>query len=105
MASNLIIIFLLISVSSPAVWITKINKCISEPFYFYLIFHTNWATALCCDWRLVWGGFLLVTCYIPSNIAHGIVRVAPHLSLLSWLHVVVVLVMLVRVYRKYTFII
>ena len=53
--------------SSPAVWITKINKCISETFFIYFIFHNNWVTALCCDW------FLLATTLIPSNIAHGIV--------------------------------
>ena len=46
MASILIqiFVFLLISISSPAVWITKINKCISETLLFYFIFHTNWAT-------------------------------------------------------------
>ena len=33
--------FLLISMSSPAVWITKINKCISEILFFYFIFHSN----------------------------------------------------------------
>ena len=67
-----IYLFLLTSISSPAAWITKINKCISKTFI-YSIFHTYWATALCCDWRLVSGGFLLATPYIPSNIAHGIV--------------------------------
>jgi hypothetical protein len=31
-------IFLLIFVSSPAVWITKINKCILETFFFLTSF-------------------------------------------------------------------
>ena len=56
MASILIqinIFFILTSISSPAVWITKINKCISETFFIYFIFHANRATGLCCDWRLV----------------------------------------------------
>ena len=41
MASILIqinICFLLIFISCPAVWITKINKCISEIFIFYFIY-------------------------------------------------------------------
>ena len=74
-----IFFFLSISISSPAVWITKINKCISETLFFYFIFHINWATALCCDWRFVQGGFLLATPYIFSNIAHGIVYNSSHI--------------------------
>ena len=75
MASILIqinIFLLLISISSPAVWITKINKFISETLFFYFIFNTNLETAIFCDSRLVLGGFLLATHYMPSNTAHRI---------------------------------
>jgi hypothetical protein len=41
------IFFQFISISSPTVLIKKINKFISETFFFYFIFHTNWATSLC----------------------------------------------------------
>ena len=64
-----IFFFVLASISSPAVCNTKIKKYFRNLFYF--IFLTNWATELCCDWRLVLGGFLLAKPYIPSNISHG----------------------------------
>ena len=69
-----IYLFLLISISSPAVWITKINKCISETLFFLLNFSYQLGNSalLWLETRL--GGFLLVTPYIPSNITHGIVE-------------------------------
>ena len=56
----------------------------------YLL-HTNWATALCCDWRLVQGGFLLATPYIPSNIAHGIVIISCSKLVLRLKHRLIIL--------------
>jgi hypothetical protein len=35
--------------------------------------HANWATALCCDWRLIYCGFLLATPHIPSYFAFPLV--------------------------------
>ena len=61
--------FLLISISSPGVWITKINKCISETFFFSSFFIPTGQQRF----AVIGDSSRAGSYYIPSNIAHGIV--------------------------------
>ena len=65
--------FLLISISSPVNWIKKINKCISETFFFYFSYNLGDCFAVIGDSSR--------TPYISSNIAHGIKVSATYKSL------------------------
>ena len=69
----------------------KVNKMYFRNILFLLYFHTNWATALCCVWRLVQGRFLLDTPYFPTNIAHGIIPPNSSHEKAIWLRSILIL--------------